>query len=38
MMAYYIKAPEMGVSIISDGVGNPFSVRPAANDDFKHIM
>ena len=25
---------EMGVSIFSDGVGKPFSVRPAADDDL----
>ena len=24
--------PEMGVSILCDGVGKPFSVRPAADD------
>ena len=28
----------MGVSIISDGVGKPFSVRPAADDDVKLKM
>ena len=26
--------PEMGISILSDGVGEPFSVRPTAHDDF----
>ena len=26
--------PEMGVTIISDGLGKPFSVCPAADDDF----
>ena len=25
----------MGVSILSDKVGKPFSVRPAADDDLK---
>ena len=24
----------MGVSILSDGMGKPFSVRPAADNDF----
>ena len=24
----------MGASILSDGVGKPFSVRPAADDDL----
>ena len=33
-MTYYVKTLEMGVSILSDGVGKPFSVRPAANDDI----
>ena len=27
---------EMPVSILSDGVGKPFSVRPAADDDLKY--
>ena len=26
--------PGMGVSILSDGVGKPFSVRPATDDDL----
>ena len=26
--------PRMGVSILSDGIGKPFSVRPAADDDL----
>ena len=26
--------PEMGVSILSDGVGKPFLVGPAADDDL----
>ena len=30
-MIYYV---EMGVSILSDGVGKPFSVRHAANDNL----
>ena len=34
MMTYY----EMGVSILSDGVGKPLSVRPAADDNFKLLF
>ena len=34
MVTYYVGTPEMGVSILSDGVGKPFSVRPAADDDL----
>ena len=34
MMTYYIKTSEMGVSILSNGVGKPFSVRPTADDDL----
>ena len=34
MMTYYVETPEMGVSILSDGVGKPFLVRPAAHDDL----
>ena len=34
MMTYYVETPEMGVSILSDGVSKPFSVRPAADDDL----
>ena len=34
MMTYYAEKPEMGVSILSGGVGKPFSVRPPADDDF----
>ena len=33
MMIYCVETPEMGVSILRDGVGKPFSVRPAADDD-----
>ena len=33
-MTYYVETAEIGVSILSDGVGKPFSVRPAADDDF----
>ena len=29
-----METPEMGVSILIDGVGKPFSVRPAADDDL----
>ena len=35
MMTYYVEMSEMPVSILSDGVGKPFSVRPAADDDLK---
>ena len=31
-ITYYVKTPEMVVSILSDGLGKPFSVRPAADD------
>ena len=34
IMTYYVETAEIGVSILSDGVGKPFSVRPAADDDF----
>ena len=34
MMIYYVATPEMGVSILSDGVGKPLSVLPAADDDL----
>ena len=34
MMIYYVEMPEMGISILSDGVGKPFSLRPAADDDL----
>ena len=34
IMTYYVETPEMGVSILSDGVGKPFSVHPAADDDL----
>ena len=39
-MTYYVQTPEMGVSILSDGVGQSFSVRPAADDDllFLHVL
>ena len=30
----YVETPEMGVSILSDGVREPFSVRPGADDDL----
>ena len=33
-LCHYIETPEMGASILSDGVGKPFSVRPAADDDL----
>ena len=28
------ETPEMGVSIVSDGMGKPFSVHPAVDDDL----
>ena len=34
MMTYYVETPQMGVSILSDGVGKPFSVCPVADDDL----
>ena len=34
MLTFYVEMSEMVVSIFSDGVGKPFSVRPAANDDL----
>ena len=34
MMTCYVKAPEMDVSILSDEVGKPFSVRSSADDDL----
>ena len=34
MMTYYVETPEMGVSILIDGVDKPFSVRPASDDDL----
>ena len=37
MMTCYVETPEMGASMLSDGVGKPFSVRPAADDEhYKH--
>ena len=34
MMTYYVETPEIDVSILYDGVGKLFSVRPAADDDL----
>ena len=34
MLTYYVETPEMGISILSDRVGKPFSVRPAVDDDI----
>ena len=34
MMTYYVETPEMIVSVLIDGLGKPFSVRPAADDDL----
>ena len=36
VMTYYVETPKMEVSILSDGVGKPFSVRLAADDDLFH--
>ena len=33
-----METPEMGVSILIDGVGKPFSVRPAADDDLVLVL
>ena len=33
-MTYYVETTEMDVSILSDGVGKPFPVRPVADDDL----
>ena len=33
-MTYCVETPEMDASILIDGVGKPFSVRPAADDDL----
>ena len=33
MMAY-VETSEMGVSILSNGVGKPFLVHPSADDDL----
>ena len=38
MMTYYVETPEMVVSILSDGVGKPFSVRSAADDDLLFMI
>ena len=32
IITYYVETLEMDVSILSDGVGKPFSVRPSADD------
>ena len=32
VMTSYVETSEIGVSILSDGVGKPFSVRPGADD------
>ena len=32
-MTCYVETPEIVVSILSDGMGKPFSVCPAADDD-----
>ena len=34
MMNYYVEMRKMGVSMLSDGVGKPFSMRPAADEDL----
>ena len=33
-MMTYVETSEMGVSILSNGVGKPFLVRPSADDDL----
>ena len=38
MMTYCVETPEMGASILSDGVGKSFSVRPAADDDTNLLI
>ena len=38
IMTYYVETPEMSVSILSDGVGKPLSVRPAADDDLLLLL
>ena len=38
MMTYYVETPEMGVSILSDRVGKPFSVLHAADDDLVLVL
>ena len=38
MMTYYVETSEMVVSILSNGVGKPFSVRIAADDDLLHKL
>ena len=37
MMTYYVETTKVGVSILSDLVVKPFSVRPAADDDLLWI-
>ena len=37
MMTYYVKTHEKSVSILSDGVGKPFSVRPAADEYLLYV-
>ena len=32
IMAYYVETPEMGASILRNGVGKPSSVRPAGGE------
>ena len=34
MLTFHVETSEMGVSILIDGVGKPFSVRPAAYDEL----
>ena len=34
MVTYYVEMSEISVSILSDEVGKPFSVRPAADNDL----
>lgn len=34
----HVETPEMGVSILNDGMGKPFSVRPVADDELKRYL
>ena len=34
----YVETPEIGVSILSDGVGKLFSVGPATDDDLQNDL
>ena len=34
----HVETSEMGVSILNDGMGKPFSVRPAADEELKRYL